>query len=673
MTRHKLCKALAVLAILILISVVLETFLFNMRYWRSLSYEPPLDARMTLGEGLTKNEDGGYTVTNLGEAYIQLENIDAHVYNLYIDAERTDTWDSVVAFRPYADDEANALLFELAPIDVLYEVPRTQYAFFNLSGKTQTLLLYLGDFMQDAHIYLNEIKINEPMPLLFSWARMSVVFFVLAAAYALRPSGWLFAQNYDPRRRRGQAAILTILTLLYMVCGWRLTRLNENNLYDLPAHHAQYQQLAEAMAEGRLSLLEEPYDDLKEMDNPYDPNLRTRDGVSFQWDTAYYEGRYFVYFGVLPELLLYLPMYLLTGEHMENWMATAIMTLLLVTGLTALLHRVVRRYFPSTPLALVLVLQPAFIAAVGALTMAADASLYVVPVVTGLVFAAWGLFFWFSADRGSGCALSCPMLAAGSLCMSLVAACRPQILLGGLVALPLFWHRLRQIRVRDAISFFVPIIAVATGVMAYNAARFGSPFDFGATYNLTTNDMTRRGFHWDRIGTGLFYYLLQPSIWQGVFPYLTATGVQTAYRGITISEGMYGGVFASVPIVWPAFGLRAVRSELKERRLYAMCWLFIALSVVIAVLDTQMAGVLSRYVYDFMLYLLLASMLVVMAMMERKRASIWGRRVYIAVAILCALTVAYYLLRLFIPGDRALNESMPVLYQQVKTLVDWMS
>ena len=48
MTRHKLCKALAVLAILILISVVLETFLFNMRHWRSLSYEPPLDARMTL-------------------------------------------------------------------------------------------------------------------------------------------------------------------------------------------------------------------------------------------------------------------------------------------------------------------------------------------------------------------------------------------------------------------------------------------------------------------------------------------------------------------------------------------------------------------------------------------------------------------------------------------------
>ena len=27
--------------------------------------------------------------------------------------------------------------------------------------------------------------------------------------------------------------------------------------------------------------------------------------------------------------------------------------------------------------------------------------------------------------------------------------------------------------------------------MAYNAARFGSPFDFGANYNLTSNDMTQ--------------------------------------------------------------------------------------------------------------------------------------------------------------------------------------
>lgn len=44
----------------------------------------------------------------------------------------------------------------------------------------------------------------------------------------------------------------------------------------------------------------------------------------------------------------------------------------------------------------------------------------------------------------------------------------------------------------------LPYIIVAAGVMYYNAARFGSPFDFGANYNLTFNDMTLRGFRIDR-------------------------------------------------------------------------------------------------------------------------------------------------------------------------------
>ncbi|MCO7109522.1 hypothetical protein NIA69_10595 [Gemmiger formicilis] len=53
--------------------------------------------------------------------------------------------------------------------------------------------------------------------------------------------------------------------------------------------------------------------------------------------------------------------------------------------------------------------------------------------------------------------------------------------------------------------------------MWYNAARFGSPFDFGANYNLTGNDMTQRGFNAVRIGPAVFTSLFELSSWQGVF------------------------------------------------------------------------------------------------------------------------------------------------------------
>ena len=60
----------------------------------------------------------------------------------------------------------------------------------------------------------------------------------------------------------------------------------------------------------------------------------------------------------------------------------------------------------------------------------------------------------------------------------------------------------------ELVLFALPFVLVAAGLMWYNAARFGSPFDFGANYNLTSNDMTKRGFNPGRIGPALFYYLL---------------------------------------------------------------------------------------------------------------------------------------------------------------------
>ena len=85
--------------------------------------------------------------------------------------------------------------------------------------------------------------------------------------------------------------------------------------------------------------------------------------------------------------------------------------------------------------------------------------------------------------------------------MALVVGCRPQLIVLSLVAFPLFWRKYitkRTILTRKgAIEFaclIAPYIVVAAGLMLYNHARFGSFTDFGANYNLTVNDMTKRGW-----------------------------------------------------------------------------------------------------------------------------------------------------------------------------------
>lgn len=93
----------------------------------------------------------------------------------------------------------------------------------------------------------------------------------------------------------------------------------------------------------------------------------------------------------------------------------------------------------------------------------------------------------------------------------------------------------------------MPFLVVAAAVMVYNFARFGSPLDFGANYNLTTNDMTHRGFHADRIPFGLYAYLFQPPALGSQFPFMHQTYMDPAYQGVTIYEPMFAATSSCIP------------------------------------------------------------------------------------------------------------------------------
>ena len=76
------------------------------------------------------------------------------------------------------------------------------------------------------------------------------------------------------------------------------------------SHHYQYYRLAEAMLDGHFYLNDTPPASLIMLDNPYDPDMRrtavNNNGESFKWDTAYRNGKYYVYlwYCALPYVLL---------------------------------------------------------------------------------------------------------------------------------------------------------------------------------------------------------------------------------------------------------------------------------------------------------------------------------------------------------------------------------
>ena len=71
----------------------------------------------------------------------------------------------------------------------------------------------------------------------------------------------------------------------------------------------------EAIMNKQIHLLEEPSTELKQLENPYDNTLREQLNINYLFDTAYYNGKYYNYFGIAPILTSILPFRIITGKY----------------------------------------------------------------------------------------------------------------------------------------------------------------------------------------------------------------------------------------------------------------------------------------------------------------------------------------------------------------------
>lgn len=707
--------------IIFLLSLFLELSLFNYKYYLTSGNEEYMPEYET-GSGLFPMGNGRYLVMEEGELTITLPGIDREIDTLRLDIgystqkevpEKSPERERAIV-RGYEDkklyvdieaqDEANELGFSLGRRDIVHEVQQTTYMRVHLSGKSEwvkyTLSARAGEF-----ITLYAVTVNPGIPFYFSLARVLSLGVLLSFLWLLRPKSCIY--RYLCRESMVQEVLIWCCILTEIVLFSRLALLNPYYMYPRWSHHNQYYSLAEAFHEGQLYLKEEPPEFLQEMENPYDTDLRSflasEAGESARWDHAYYNGRYYVYFGVVPELLFYYPYYELAGSvDEEGEFKGGILSHVTIIFLCAaveviavylLLWEVIRLWYSKIPFVLYLIMSAAFSMGCGVLTILLKADFYSVPILCGLSFSLLGLWFWLSAKRGreesikegdgkGECAgLSAWRLCAGSLCMALVAGCRPQMLIMSFLAVVLFWEDVRERRlligknIRSAVNtvcFVLPYLAVAAGLMWYNYARFGSLFDFGANYNLTTNDMTARGFQLGRIGLGLFTCLFQPVNLEGVFPFIIRNNFATTYLGRTIHETTYGGVFAANLILLPLLFLPWLRRCYKEpicRRLTLFSFVF---AVAVLVADTQMAGILPRYYSDYTWMLYLALCPLMFSLYEYcttcgEKLPMHLYRLFLAAASLQG--ILFHFLRIYAGSSNSLVIGNPVKFYQMAHLI----
>ena len=714
-------RRLGAAALLVFTALGFEIFLGNVQYFATHDYVPI--QLFDYLESDVERGDNGEVILSGDSAELRFADIDQPLYNLQLegltflyDGEYPDRQDPLFTIQVTAADEANAQGLAGGSWDVAWKSSRSWSRVLDFSGKISWLTLsaapYDGEYIWHSfHYSLTGIAANAPQPFRFSLLRFAVIALVLLAGWALRPSGSLWNRRYfdAPGRFRpcvaglilafSLAATLVpfadpinsgVATSYYNVNNWD----GVSNVY-FTKHINDWQKdassqlgaLAHSLLNGRLDLELDPPEALVAMDNPYDTVARAAQAPDALWDVAYYNGRYYVYFGVVPCLLFQLPFEAVTGTRdLPPCIGMIVMSIAAVFAAFGLVKQAARRWFPRISAAAYLLASSAVAGCTQLYYLLLRPSVYEYVILCGASFVLLALWQWMAAantsDEHRGARLA--HLVLGSLCMALVAGCRPQMEIFAFLALPIFWKQYvtdrRLFTRRGAVEFALfalPVLLVAAGLMWYNYARFGSPFDFGANYNLTSNDMTKRGLSLGRVAPALHYYLFALPSLRAVFPYVCELRVSTNYIGQTISELLYGGILPTTPFLWIFALLPALRRRLSRLRLWGVVGWCLFSAVALSALDAMMAGILYRYLADFALPLLFAAALCWLALEQvlddhrTEPAALRLTGLYrVAMPVTAAAGMVFCFCLLF-AAEPWLRSQSPALYQTVSRLIQF--
>lgn len=700
------------LAGLLLVAVVLEVTLLQASFWSAFFAEgTDMSGRMeTLwqyvsiddAETAVAVEDGGvyvdeqgYTHAPEGAVLLRLTGLDRTVSRIRVKLDIPDGY--LVRATVFAQDEGNSYTYQLGEGRVLLGVlPENAWMKIYPYGKVKNLYIRLetanqrgeaaAGAMGELVCRIDGIELNGRMPFTFRPLRACLVFCVLLLFWGLREkAAWtkisFTVQEGDRRGRRKRLAFVVCYTVALLVLAAFFVRINPACQKNLALHHAQYQELARALSEGEVSVgAADPA--LLEVENPYDTINLLANQIHYQADYAYYDGNYYVYFGIVPELLLYLPYYLLTGQDLSNYLAVFVFYAGFIVASAGLVYELMKRFFKKAPFYLYGIGVFMLVGSYSYFYLLLRPDLYHVPIAASCMFTAaglWGYLAGLNRDRGKA-----PLYALGSLCLALTAGCRPQFVLFAVLAIPLFWREVFPKkrpgdpesverpgkRAGTLAALLLPYLPVAAGLMYYNAVRFGSPFDFGAAYSLTSNDMTHRGFNLERVLYGMWYFLFQPAHLEANFPYLRSAAIETDYLGKMVSESCFGGIFACSLLTFPMFCLYKLRRHFEDRAVMWTAALSAAVAFVICAADATGAGILQRYSSDISFGIFFAAMIALFALEE------WAQKKHVTGAFLgwlktaLVLHVAFlFLILIQTDGSVCLLTGNPVLYYKIQAML----
>lgn len=593
------------------LALFVEVFICNIRSFQSVLYEEKsvLDYEYRIdGAEVTDNGD---VLVNGESATITICTNDEIINNIHVDIEVMDSQNSQVMKMSVCDvtlriqDEllygGNVSSRLITQKKVLHELLASQFFFFESFGGINALSLEICP-QQSNIIHINDITLNARRPIIVSFSRLLWVLLILEMIYIFRPDSWVWKRKALEPGKKGTI----LLIIIYSVIFFSVFNVLIKNPLIWKHDFNPYASLAKAFSSGKLyvGIADKKIAEIENALISWE-----MDDERIMFDYALYKGRYYVYFGVLPCLLLYLPYYLITGNDLPDAVCQLLLFALLIPGIYFLFKEIIRRVYAHASIAVHILLSIAMLLGCNTIAVLADPLVYHVAILFGVVLTIWGMYFIMSVLSNEGHNAS---MFIGILLLALVAACRPTLLIYSIGAVIfVIYYCINKSNSRDGITkqvirvviFLSPYVIVACGLMIYNALRFDSPFQFGMIYNMTVIPSKKTAISIVEMVPVLMYeYLFRMPSFEHYFPflkdYITANMMMsgTIYYFQTVGYG----ILLSNPVLWSLIWIPFNCKKEKKGLLFWLSLAGVASFFVLMFFGFYMTQVVaSRYVFEF--------------------------------------------------------------------------
>lgn len=313
---------------------------------------------------------------------------------------------------------------------------------------------------------------------------------------------------------------------------------NHQLLQDLPKDEADlanrdvYVQQFDAFLKGQLNL-DFTADPRLEKIDAYDQSDRNRfSDLKYLYDRSYYDGKFYVYYGLAPIILAYAPIYFFTEQVPSPPFAAFILMIMAVISMYMALTAVLNYFKPQANLILIILGETAAIFAPPIYLSQMYPSFYVIVSITAVFSVGIYIYSLLSAlnyARSNDIRKANALFFLAGVAIVLTVMSRQLALLYAVAfSAPFFIIFIKEninklnVVIRYYLFLTIPILIGAIFIFWFNYARFGNIFEFGNHYNLCGNNLVYDNsiFSFAVLKDVIFYFILEPLSYIKNFPFV---------------------------------------------------------------------------------------------------------------------------------------------------------